>query len=134
MKKITISGSVALQEKIGMWLEILERKGYAILDYPRAIKEESFIEHYPDIHKDFFKNINKSDVLFIMNEDKKNIEGYIGAETFAELTFGMMQNLLYGKEIQIILLKMPSKEVQCYEEIALWLKLGWIRLYEEGVL
>lgn len=69
-------------------------------------------------------------MLFIMNEDKNEKIGYIGAESFAELTFGLAQKLIYEKNIELVILKMPSKEVQCYEEIDLWLKLGWIRLYE----
>ena len=64
-------------------------------------------------------------------EDKNGKIGYIGAESFAELTFGLAQELVYGKNIELVILKMPSKEVQCYEEINLWLKFGWIKLYEE---
>jgi len=30
-----------------------------------------------------------------------------------------------------VILKMPSKDVACYEEISLWIALGWIKLYEE---
>ena len=31
-------------------------------------------------------------------------------------------------------IKMPNHDVPCYEEINLWLKLGWIRLYGEEKL
>lgn len=55
--------------------------------------------------------------------------GYIGAETFSELTFGLAQNLIYNKNIELVILKMPSIDVQCYDEICLWLKLGWIKIY-----
>lgn len=89
------------------------------------------MELYPNVHKEFFENITKTDMLFIMNEDKNGKIGYIGAESFAELTFGLAQKLIYGKNIELVILKMPSKEIQCYEEINLWLKLGWIRLYGE---
>ena len=70
-------------------------------------------------------------MLFIMNEDKDGKIGYIGAETFAELAFGLAQKLVYNKKIELVILKMPSENIQCYEEIKLWLKLGWIKLYEE---
>lgn len=89
------------------------------------------MELYPSVHKEFFENITKTNLLFIMNEDKNGKIGYIGAESFAELTFGLAQKLVYGKNIELVILKMPSKEVQCYEEINLWLKFGWIKLYEE---
>lgn len=95
------------------------------------MKKSKIIELYPNVHKNFFEYITKTDILFIMNEDKNGISGYIGAETFAELTFGLAQKLVYNKEIELVILKMPSRKVQCYEEIDLWLKLGWIKLHEE---
>ena len=64
-----------------------------------------------------------------MNEDKNGIKGYIGAESFAELCFGVVQNFIYNKNIEIIILQMPDEKVQSYQEIVLWLKLGWIKLY-----
>ncbi len=66
-----------------------------------------------------------------MNEDKNGLSGYIGAEVFAELLFGLSQKLVYKKEIELYILKMPSKEVSSYEEVTLWLKLGWIKIWKE---
>lgn len=131
MKKVVIVGSAKLQNNINYWKEKFSNNNYEILDYPKAIEKERFMELYPNVHKEFFENITKTDMLFIMNEDKNGKIGYIGAESFAELTFGLAQKLIYEKNIELVILKMPSKEVQCYEEIDLWLKLGWIRLYEE---
>lgn len=133
MKKIVIAGSSKLQDKINYWIQYFKDKDYDVFDYPKQINKEQFIKIYPNIHKEFFENITKTDVLFIMNEDKNNIKGYIGAETYAELTFGLAQNLLYSKNIELIILKMPSMEVQCYDEIKLWLELGWIKLYDEKI-
>lgn len=131
MKKVVIAGSAKLQDDIKYWKEKFSNNNYEVLDYPKAIEKERFMELYPSVHKEFFENITKTDILFIMNEDKKGKIGYVGAESFAELTFGLAQKLVYGKNIELIILKMPSIEMQCYEEIDLWLKLGWIRLYEE---
>ncbi|MEI7619983.1 MAG: hypothetical protein WCJ57_00225, partial [Candidatus Falkowbacteria bacterium] len=97
-----------------------------VIDYPQAIPEDSFESLYPERHKTFFKNIIEADILFVANNQKNEIDGYIGAETFAELGFGLAQKLIYGKDIKLILSRMPSKEVACYDEIVLWLKLGWI--------
>lgn len=130
MKKIVIAGSAKLQKDIKYFKEYFENKDYIILDYPKQIDESKFIEIYPNVHKNFFECITKTDILFIMNEDKNGINGYIGAETFAELTFGLAQNLVYDRNIELIIFKMPSEEVACYDEINLWLKLGWIKLYE----
>lgn len=131
MKKVVIAGSAKLQDNINYWKEKFSNNNYEVLDYPKAIEKERFMEFYPSVHKEFFENIIKTDILFIMNEDKNGKTGYIGAESFAELTFGLAQKLVYGKNIELIILKMPSKDVQCYEEINLWLKLEWIKLYEE---
>lgn len=130
MKKIVIAGSSKLQDKINYWLEKFEKSNYEILDYPRPMDDANFINLYPNIHKEFFKNIVNTDILFIMNEDKNGIVGYIGAESYAELTFGLAQNLIYNKNIELIVYKMPSMEVQCYDEIKLWLELEWIKLYK----
>lgn len=131
MKKIVIAGSAKLQKEINKWINIFEKENYEILDYPRPIEEAKFMELYPDIHIEFLENITKTDMLFLMNEDKNGIEGYIGYEAYAELLFGLSQKLVYNKNIELVILKKPNEEVGCYEEIDLWLKLGWIKLYEE---
>lgn len=130
MKKVVIAGSAKLQKEINYWKETFINNHYEVLDYPKKIEKEKFMELYPDVHKNFFDNITKADMLFIMNEDKDGKIGYIGAETFAELAFGLAQKLVYNKEIQLVILKMPSENVPCYEEIKLWLSLGWITLYD----
>lgn len=131
MKKIVIAGSAKLQDKVNYWKDKFEKENYQVLDYPKEIDKYSFIDVYPDVHKEFFKKITETNILFIMNEDKNNIEGYIGAETFAELAFGLSQNLVYGKNIDLVILKMPDEKVSCYNEIKLWLELGWIKLYNK---
>lgn len=130
--KVVIVGSAGLQEEIQKWISYWNGKeGCEIVNYPRAIPKDNFEESYPEVHTQFFKDITKTDVLFIANGKKNGVEGYIGAETFAELGFGLAQNLVYGKKIKLILAYMPAKEVACYDEIALWLKLGWIELLHD---
>ncbi|MFA6215784.1 MAG: hypothetical protein WC768_04400 [Patescibacteria group bacterium] len=125
--KVVIAGSSKLQNKIQKWIEYWNSKnGYSVLDYPKVIPQDNFEKFYPDFHKNFFKNITMTDVLFIANDKKNGIDGYIGAETFAELGFGLAQKLVYGKNLKLILANMPAKKVACYDEIVLWKKLGWI--------
>ena len=131
MKKVVIAGSAKLQQEVNKWLAFFESKNYEVLDYPREIEEKQFIELYPNIHVKFLENVIKADMLFVMNEDKNGKLGYIGYEAYAELLFGLSQKLIYKKNIELVILKMPSTEVGCYEEINLWLKLGWIKLYKE---
>lgn len=125
--KVVIAGSVKLQNEMQKWIEYWNNKeGYSVLDYPKVIPQDDFENLYSKIHKNFFKNITEADLLFIANEKKNGIDGYIGAETFAELGFGLAQKLVNEKNIKLILANMPAKEVACYDEIVLWKKLGWI--------
>lgn len=131
MKKIVIAGSAKLQKEIDKWINFFERNDYEILDYPKAIEESKFMELYPNIHIEFLENITKADMLFIMNENKNGKIGYIGYEAYAELLFGLSQKLVYNKNIELVILKIPDTDIGCYQEIDLWLKLGWIKLYKE---
>lgn len=85
---------------------------------------------YPEILKEFYKNLEKTDVYFLMNEKKNDIDGYIGAGSIAELTYVVMENLIHNKNIEIYILNMPSKEVNSYDEVKFWLDMGWIKLYK----
>lgn len=127
MRKVVISGSIQLQDKINLWKIHFQEKGYKMLDYPRPVKEEDF----PEKLKDFYKNIEKTDIFFLMNEKKNGIDGYIGASAIAELTYAVIQNLIHNKKIEIYILNMPSTEVSAYDEVKFWLDMGWIQLYKE---
>lgn len=128
---IVISGSASLSKEIEYWKNYWQEQGKIVLDYPVPIPPDSFLEEYPQVHQHFFQQITQTDLLFIMNENKKDITGYIGAETFAELAFGVAQKLIYKKNIEIILLQIPESRVQSYDEIQLWLQLGWIKLFKK---
>lgn len=131
--RICICGKTSLKDKIDYWTNYFERHNYEIMDYPKSVEGPNFKELYPSIHKDFYSNIKLSDMLFVMNEDYNKIEGYIGSETFAELAYGLALKLVDKKDIDLVLLKMPSENTPCYEDIKLWLELGWIRLFEEEI-
>jgi len=132
MKNIVIAGSVSLQEGYDKWINYWEKeKGGRVIDYPRHINPEHFIEKYPEVHINFIRNITEADILFIANEDKNGVEGYIGAETFAELAFGVAQKFVYKKDLKVILAKKPSNKIQSSEEISLWLELGWIEILNQ---
>lgn len=126
-KKVVIAGSASVRNKINKWIEYWNGLDeYVVTVFPKPIPLDKLDSLYPKIYKDFFEKITEADILFIANEDKNDISGYIGAETFAELAFGVAQNLLDGKKIKIIIAKMPAKDVQCFDEITLWKRLGWI--------
>ncbi|RJO62039.1 hypothetical protein C4544_00880 [candidate division WS5 bacterium] len=130
-KKVVIAGSANLQKEIRKWIDWWENKNFSVINFPEAIDKSNFISLYPKVHQKFFEDMSEADIVFIANEDKSGIEGYIGAETFAELTFAVAQNLVYNKNIEVILAKMPSEKVQSIDEIKLWLELGWIKINNE---
>src|SRR3989338_3733738 len=102
--KVVIAGSASLRDKIIEWKNFWNNKNdCAVIDFPLAIKKRNFIKIYPEVHKKFFRNILKADILFIANEDKNGVKGYIGAEVFAELVYGLMQNLISNQKIKIVL-------------------------------
>lgn len=126
MKKIVISGSSKLQDKVNYWLNHFKNKKYEILDYPKLVDESML----PKIYKDFYNSLENTDVYFLMNEEKNGIKGYIGPNSFAELTYVVILNLIHNKNIDIYILNMPSEEVSSYDEVKFWLDQGWIKIYE----
>ena len=126
MKKIVISGSSKLQDKVNYWLNHFKNKKYEILDYPKLVDESML----PKIYKDFYNSLENTDVYFLMNEEKNGIKGYIGPNSFAELTYVVVLNLIHNKNINIYILNMPSEEVSSYDEVKFWLDQGWIKIYE----
>lgn len=131
MKKIVISGSSKLQDKVTYWLEHFKNKDYEILDYPKMVDPVNYSTELPKIYRDFYTSLENTDIYFLMNEEKNGIKGYIGASAIAELTYVVILNLLHNKNIDIYILNVPSKEVSSYDEIKFWLDMNWIKLYKE---
>ena len=131
INKVVIAGSSSLKEEMRKWADYWNNKpDYSVIDWPKPIEKQKLKNLYPENFKKFFENITLADIVFVANEDKKGIEGYVGAETFAELTFAVSQNLLFNKNIDILLAKMPSNKIQSFDEINLWLEIGWIKLFD----
>ena len=131
MKKIVISGSSKLQDKVNYWMEHFKNKDYEILNYPKLTQPEDYMTSLPIVYKDFYTDLENTDIFFLMNEEKNGIKGYIGASAIAELTYVVILNLIHNKNIEIYILNMPSPEVQSYDEVKFWLDIGWIKLYKE---
>ncbi len=153
MKKLVISGSSKLYERGLYWRGYFEGRGYEVIDWPRPLFEDEDLTSdvqpapglplgrlikpgdaaYPDgmlkFYRQFYKHLDQTDALFVMNEDKNGIEGYIGANTFAEIAYSVVNILNRGHKIEINLLKMPAKELNCYEEIKFWLDQDLLHIY-----
>lgn len=127
MKKqnIVISGSARLVSKMDHWTGYWTEKGYTVIDHPKILPPFD-IEAYKGAYENFYKNINESDAIFIANENRENIKGYIGPETFAELSYAIVQKLVGEKKIKIILYQIPGEEVACFNEVKLFIELKLI--------
>lgn len=132
MKKIVISGSSKLQDKVEYWINYFKNLNYEILDYPKYTEPSEYEKTLPKIYKNFYTALENTDVYFLMNEEKNGIKGYIGASSIAELTYVVILNLIHNKNIEIYILNMPSNEVSSYDEVKFWLNMGWIKLFDKG--
>lgn len=132
MKKIVIASSAKFQDEINYWREHFERKGYSVINYPEKINQDD-VNVYEKVYREFYSSLVETDILFVLNEDKNGIEGYIGAETFAELSFIVANNIVNNSNKEVYLLKMPSEKVQSYVEIRNFIKLGWVKISNNDI-
>ena len=131
MKKLVITGSSKLPERCAYWRGYFEGRGYEVIDYPTSVPMDSdHASEITDIYTSFYQNLDRTNVLFLMNEDKDGIGGYIGPSSIAELTYTIIGNLNHGKKVEINLLQMPSEDQKCFEEVKFWLDQGWIQIFD----
>lgn len=129
MRKIVISGSAKFYKEALELKKELENKNYNVIDYPKNI-DVTIESEYKEAYETFYDNLSKTDDLLLLNLDKKGIEGYIGYESFAELSNLVVKKIQINNDHKIYIYKMPSKEVGCYDEIMHFIELGYIELYK----
>lgn len=92
IQTITICGSMKLLERMKVVETNLKEMGFIVLmpnltekkDYSVMTKEEQ-AKHKNKMIVDHVEKIKKSDAILLVNEQLKNIEGYIGANSFLEM-------------------------------------------------
>ena len=129
MRKIVIVGSAKFYKEAQEIKEELEKREYEVIDYPKKINDTIEIE-YKYAYESFYKNLNKTDDFLLLNFDKNGIQGYIGYESFAEMSYLVAKKIQNKTSQKIYIYKMPSKEVGCYQEINHFIKLGYIELFK----
>lgn len=129
MRKIIIASSAKFYKEALELKEELEKKDYSVIDYVKNINVKNEQE-YKAAYERFYNSLRNTDDLLLLNLDKKGIEGYIGYESFAELSNLVVKKIQEDDNHKIYIYKMPSKEVGCYDEIMHFLKLGYIELYK----
>lgn len=130
MKKIVIAGSTKFEKEINKWIEYFKNQNYDVIAYPKKIDQSKELV-YKDVYINFYKALDETDYLFIINEEKNGIKGYIGAQVYAEMSYIIVQNILQNKNKTIWILNEPSKKVASYNELINFIKLGWIKLFKE---
>lgn len=131
MRKIVIAGSSKLHEQIAYWRGYFEGRGYEILDYPQPTPEENYAAELTKIYQNFYRHLDETDALFLMNEDRGSVTGYIGPSAISELTYAVIKNLNHDQHIDISILKMPSINQNCYTEVKFWVDQGWVKVFEK---
>lgn len=128
---MVISGSAKDQAAIRQWVDHWSDRGFTVIDHPSAIPEDRFREAYPEVFRSFYARLATCDVLFVMNEDRQGVAGYVGPATFAELAFAVARNAREHGSVEIIMALPVGPEVHGAEEIGLWHDLGWISFLED---
>ena len=129
MRKIVIASSAKFYKEALELKKELEKNDYSVIDYPKNINV-NIEEEYKEAYERFYKSLSETDDLFLLNLDKNGIEGYIGYESFAELSYLVVKKIQEDNNHKIYIYKMPSKEVGCYDEIKHFLELGYIELFK----
>lgn len=131
MKTVAISGSASLQLEANKWVRYFSERGYEVVESPKKLVDVE--QEYPKVFTDFFTALDKVDVLFVMNEDKNGVGGYIGPATFAECSYVVVRNQRGLSKTEIVLCKEPAIDVPSYQEVMLWLQYGWVKLFKDTV-
>ena len=121
MKKVVVSGSLLNKDKIDYWVNYFTKKGYDVINHPKETNE-NFIK----IYSNFYKSIDEADILFIVNERKNNVDGYIGVATYAELAYGIIKKINDNKDIYIYVVNKPN-----IDEVNAWIDLNMVSIFDE---
>lgn len=125
MKKLVISGSAKFEKEIEKWVEYFKEHNYDVIKYPQKIDQSNELI-YKNVYINFYNALEEADFLFVLNEEKNGIKGYVGPQVYAEMSYIIVQN----RNKTIWILNEPSKEVSSYNELNNFIKLGWIKLFK----
>lgn len=129
MKKLVLSGSVKMASEIEEWRGYWQsQSAIQILDYPLAISSEGFLQEYSQVFQKYFSHLDETDMLFVVNGEKNGVKGYIGAGMFSEIAY-VVSRIARGEKQEVILANSPASQLFCSDEIDLWIRLGWVRIF-----
>lgn len=124
--KITICGSIKFTKEMVEVKNYLEQRGHEVLlpemterfnsgefnlkNFKGGRTDASFKQKY-DLMRKHFKEVEKGDVILVLNYERKGIKNYIGGNTFAEMT------VAYYLNKPIYILNSVPEELNYTEEI-----------------
>lgn len=127
MRKMIIAGSSSFWKEALSYKKKFEKSGYKVLSYP---KRDDGPQTWRELYECYYKELLKADDIFVLNLDKKGIKGYIGYETFAEMS-NLVVRKMNGENLNIYLYQWPDKKCGCYDEIDEMSKNGWVTLLNQ---
>ena len=129
-----ISGSASLQGEMEKWRTYWEERKFDVLAWPIPIPAESFAKEWPEVHRKFYEALYQTDIVFVANEAKNGIAGYVGPNVFAEISFAVGLSLVRKKEIRILLLHVPLDPSPYGEALRSWMENGWVEIFQKDEL
>lgn len=124
-RTIAIAGSAKFHKESLDYKAMLENAGFVVSAHLIPDGTTSWRRLY----EDYYNKLLRTDDIFVLNLDKKGIKGYIGYETFAELSH-MVVRKMNGEDANIYLLQLPSKKCGCYDEIKEMVEQGWVKVWD----
>src|SRR3990167_6663602 len=102
MKTITLCSSASFYKHVGEIADKLEKRGYKVIIPLTAGKMrksgnydvsavKTWIQNKDDLHKkkklmdEHFKEVERSDAILVVNDEKHGVAGYIGPNAFMEM-------------------------------------------------
>lgn len=130
-KKVTLCASMSFWDDINLWKQKLEKDNYAVIQYPKQFTGE-FLSNYKREFTEHYRKIAESDIVLVLNMQKKGIDGYIGAAVFAEIAFavGLNRTSHSAKEINVSCLNTFPDSLPYAEELQHWVNLGWLKFWK----
>ncbi len=131
-KKIVICASASFETEIMDLKDRLKKDGFEVIKYPTKIKGD-LSKGYGKEFPEHYNAITKTDILLVLNLDKKGVPGYIGSGVFAEMAFAIGLNKVFNKKIEVCYLfdLPPERSLPYSDELKLWEDLGWIKIFKK---
>lgn len=129
-KKVTICASMSFWDDVVLWKEELVNGGYDVIQYPKQFSGD-FLSNYKKEFTKHYQQMEKSDIVLVLNMKKNGLDGYIGAAVFAEIAFAIGLNRTQSdRQIKVYCVNRFPESLPYAEELQHWVSLGWLRFWK----